>query len=135
MILALVSLASGGRAAISKDFSYLRVIGPLTLTAGGIEFTKIEVNVKDENGNPVGSGNSVTLNTIGVPDNNSKATDSNGQCTFTLTSLYAGTDIITATCGGKTITSLIAGDLAGGVWFFDARTIRFPRNLLRITQE
>ena len=111
VVLGNLLLVSGkGIAAVSEYTSYLSVdTRTMTLAADGTAKCTVVVTIKSETG-AVLSGQAVKLQTsnpnydiIGDTNPSNGVTLSDGQCTFTIKSSYAGEDTITATCQGVTI--------------------------------
>jgi len=106
---------------VNESASYI-TFSPYKIPADGISVCTAVVAINDTYGFPI-NNKLVTLQTSrGLQDTitgNPGTTDSNGQCTFTIKSSYAGLDTIFAMCDGVTITRGVNRYGAVGIWHFD----------------
>lgn len=102
--------------------SYI-IFNPLEIPANGTSNCSVTVTLRKHYGAPV-AGKMITLTTsrgtsYTVVENNYQVSDVNGQCTFSIKSAYAGSDTVTATSEGKTISAGIDKLGAVGLWYLD----------------
>ena len=91
---------------ISETSSFLRVNTPAIL-ADGTDNCTVVVTVQDSSGSPFPDQSVLFQTSRGAGYDsvsaNPQTTDANGQCTFTVKSVYAGADTFTAVCKGIVI--------------------------------